>query len=102
MCIMRPVTTTEPQMQTPDKARTRAHYESLAAEAVGNVPNALALAHYAAVQDMENSAANAELVDRVNAEADAATALPWWFWEAAIVVFFVTLLISALWPWGFA
>jgi hypothetical protein len=62
------------------------------------LPAQAALAHYAAVQDMENTAGNAELVARVNAEADAATALPWWFWEAAIVVFFVTLLISVLWP----
>ena len=45
---------------------------------------------------------SAELVARVQAEADAATALPWWFWEAAAVVFVGTLAISAVWPLGIA
>ena len=34
--------------------------------------------------------------------ANEATALPWWFWEAAAVVFVATLAISAVWPLGFA
>jgi hypothetical protein len=43
-----------------------------------------------------------QLAERVQREADAATALPWWFWEAAAVVFVLTLAISAAFPWGFA
>ena len=35
-------------------------------------------------------------------QARADTALPWWFWEAAAVVFIGTLAISAVWPWGWA
>ena len=34
--------------------------------------------------------------------ASEATALPWWFWEAAAVVFVGTLAISAVFPLGFA
>lgn len=46
--------------------------------------------------------ASAELVERVEAEARAATALPWWFWEAAALVFVAVLALSSLFPWGFA
>lgn len=45
---------------------------------------------------------NAELVARVEAEAAEAIALPWWFWEAAAVVFVATVAISAVFPLGFA
>jgi hypothetical protein len=43
-----------------------------------------------------------ELAERVQREADEACALPWWFWEAAAVVFVATIAISSIYPWGFA
>jgi hypothetical protein len=61
-----------------------------------------ALAHYTAVQDMANTAANAELVRRVEAEAAAATALPRWWPEAAALVVILTGALSAAFPWGWA
>ncbi|MBK9363035.1 MAG: hypothetical protein IPM99_18975 [Rubrivivax sp.] len=45
---------------------------------------------------------SAELVARVHAEADAATRMPWWFWEAAIAVFVGAIAASAVWPMGVA
>lgn len=35
-------------------------------------------------------------------QARADSALPWWFWEAAAVVFVATIAISAVFPLGFA
>jgi hypothetical protein len=35
-------------------------------------------------------------------EAREATALPWWWAEAAAVIFTATIAVSALLPWGFA
>lgn len=61
-----------------------------------------ALAHYMAVQDPTNTPANAALVRRVNAEAQAATALPDWWPEAAALAVVVTAALSAVWPWGWA
>jgi len=43
-----------------------------------------------------------ELAERVQREADEACAMPWWFWEAAAVVFVATIAISSIYPWGFA
>jgi hypothetical protein len=43
-----------------------------------------------------------ELAEQVQREADEATELPWWFWEAAVVVVVVTLALSAVYPWGLA
>ena len=45
---------------------------------------------------------SAELVARVEADAEQSLALPWWFWEAAAVVFVGTIALSAVWPLGFA
>lgn len=46
--------------------------------------------------------ASTELVERVEAEARAATALPWWFWEAAALLVVAVLALSSIFPWGFA
>lgn len=43
-----------------------------------------------------------ELAERVNLEAEDATRLPWWFWEAAVVVFVGVVVISSVFPWGWA
>lgn len=65
-----------------------------------------AIAHYEALlraaENARDTAYNADIVARVEAEADAATRLPWWWPEAAVVVFVATLLISVLWPLGWA
>lgn len=45
---------------------------------------------------------SAELAERVNREAREATRLPWWFWEAAVVVFVGVIAASAAWPMGLA
>lgn len=45
---------------------------------------------------------SAQLVARVHAEAEEATRLPWWFWEAALAVFVLTIAASAAWPMGVA
>ncbi len=29
-------------------------------------------------------------------------AMPWWFWEAAALVFVAVLALSSIFPWGFA
>lgn len=73
------------------KADTRAYYEAQAAEACSTPDTVPA--------DMAYSA---EVVARVEAEAAEAIALPWWFWEAAAVVFVATIAISAVFPLGFA
>ena len=73
----------------PGKAATRAHYESLAAEAVTGLgdtePGALDLIEHPAITQARDD-----------------IALPWWFWEAAAVVFVATVAISAVFPLGFA
>ncbi|MEY2688776.1 MAG: hypothetical protein RL375_2974 [Pseudomonadota bacterium] len=43
-----------------------------------------------------------DLADRVQREADAACAMPWWFWEAAAAVLIITLALSAAFPLGVA
>ncbi len=43
---------------------------------------------------------SADLVARVHAEAEDATRLPEWFWEAAAVVFVLTIAASDVWPMG--
>lgn len=43
---------------------------------------------------------SAELVARVQAEADHAA--PWWFWEAAVAAFILAIAASAVWPMGVA
>ena len=43
-----------------------------------------------------------ELVERVEREARGATALPWWFYEVAAIIFVITVAASAAWPWGWA
>lgn len=35
-------------------------------------------------------------------QARADLKLPWWFWEAAAVVFVGTIVLSAAFPWGVA
>lgn len=45
---------------------------------------------------------NAEIVAKVNAEAEAATALPWWWPEAAALVIIATIAISMAFPMGVA
>lgn len=50
----------------------------------------------------EAEACNADLVERVNAEAEAATGLPRWWPEAAALVIIVTAALSAIFPWGWA
>lgn len=45
---------------------------------------------------------SADLVDRVQREAEDATRLPWWFWEAAVLVFILAIAGSAAWPMGVA
>lgn len=61
-----------------------------------------ALAHYTALRDAACADYNAELVAKVEADAAEATRLPWWFPEAAVAVFIVTLALSAAFPWGVA
>lgn len=46
--------------------------------------------------------ASADLVRRVEREAREATALPWWFWEAAVVLLVLLLAWSAAQPYGLA
>ncbi len=43
-----------------------------------------------------------ELAERVQREADEACAMPWWFWEAAVVIFVGAIAASSIYPWGFA
>jgi len=43
-----------------------------------------------------------DLAQRVQREADEACRLPWWFWEAAIAIFILSIAGSAAFPWGFA
>jgi hypothetical protein len=52
--------------------------------------------------DAEAAAYNAELVRRVEEEADAATALPWWWPEAAAFVIILTIALSIAFPLGVA
>ncbi len=42
------------------------------------------------------------LAQRVQREANEATALPWWFAEAAVVVFVLAIVLSSIWPMGVA
>lgn len=86
------------------KAATLAHYRAQADEAMAEraAERQALLARAAELQQARDDAYNAELVARVQAEADAAIALPWWFWEAAVVVFVLTIAISTIWPWGVA
>ena len=87
------------------KAATRAHYEAQAADSftVNISDEAREMARLAqeptTAADMAYSA---ELVRREEADAEESLALPWWFWEAAAVVFVGTIAISAVWPLGFA
>lgn len=60
------------------------------------------LAHYSAMRDEACADYNAELVAKVEADAAEATALPWWFPEAAVAVVILTLALSAAFPWGVA
>lgn len=43
-----------------------------------------------------------ELAERVEREARDATALPWWFWEVAVILVVIVLISSSVWPMGFA
>lgn len=45
---------------------------------------------------------SAELVRRVQAEADEAIRMPGWFWFLAPLVFVGAIAVSAVLPWGFA
>ncbi len=45
---------------------------------------------------------NTRLAERVNREAHDATRMPRWFSEVAAIVVVLTLICSAIWPWGFA
>jgi len=56
----------------------------------------------AALLNGYDAALNAEIVARVEADAEKATALPWWFWEFAAVVVVGTIALSAAFPWGVA
>jgi hypothetical protein len=60
------------------------------------------LRDYNEALDAEAAAYNAELVQRVQDEANAATALPWWWPEAALVIFVLTIALSAAFPLGVA
>lgn len=50
----------------------------------------------------EHEAYHADLAERVNAEAENATALPWWWPAAAALVIVVTAALSATFPMGWA
>jgi hypothetical protein len=52
--------------------------------------------------DAACTALNASLVQQVEREARHATALPRWFWTAAVAVLGATLLVSHLVPLGWA
>jgi hypothetical protein len=54
------------------------------------------------VTQAEADACNAELVARVNAEADDALAMPWWYWLLAATALVGACAMSAVIPWGFA
>ncbi len=86
------------------KAATLAHYRQMADEAMAEreADRQALLARAEQLQQQRDDTYNAELVARVQAEADAATALPWWFWEAGAVVFVATIAISVLFPRGVA
>ena len=87
------------------KAATRAHYEAQAADSftVNISDEAREMARLAqeptTAADMAYSA---ELVARVEADAEAATCMPGWFWFWAPIVFVGTVAASAVWPLGFA
>lgn len=50
----------------------------------------------------EHSAYHADLADRVEAEAAAATRLPSWWPFAVTAVLVLTIALSAALPWGWA
>lgn len=54
------------------------------------------------VTQAEANACNADLVARVNAEADDALAMPWWYWLLAATALVGACAMSVLFPWGFA
>lgn len=53
-------------------------------------------------EEAMNAACNAELAARVNADAEAATALPDWWPFAAVTVVVLVSALSAVMPWGWA